>query len=172
MDAVWLPDSRDIVYYMATKEGKSSIVRKPAGGGTAQVIMSPEVSLFPEEALPDGSLLAVSPGGKNVVRISAPGSKPEALFHTEFESDEPHVSPDGRWIAYACNESGQWELYVAAFPSFGNRRQVAAAGEMVPVWRADGKELFYKPHSTWPLPFYSCRKAASGSIREARLAGA
>jgi len=50
---------------------------------------------------------------------------------------------DGRWITYASNESGQWEIYVAAFPSLGSRRQVSNAGGMGPVWRADGKELFY-----------------------------
>ncbi len=142
-DAVWSSDSRDVTYYMSSREGKPSIVRKPAGGGAEQVIISPEAPLYPEESLPDGSLLAISAGGKNIVRIGAAGGKPETIFHTAFESDEPHVSPDGRWIAYACNESGQWEVYVAAFPSFGNRRQVSNAGGMAPVWRADGKELFY-----------------------------
>ena len=142
-DAVWSADGRDLIYYKASKDGKPSIVRKPAGGGAEQVIISPEAPLYPEESLPDGSLLAISQSGKNIVRISASGGKPETIFHTDFESDEPHVSPDGRWIAYACNESGQWEVYVAAFPSFGNRRQVSNAGGMAPVWRADGKELFY-----------------------------
>lgn len=141
-DAVWSADGRDLIYYMASREGKPSIVRKPAGGGAEQVIISPEAPLYPEESLPDGSLLAISQGGKNIVRISALG-KPDTIFQTSFESDEPHVSPDGRWIVYSCNESGQWEVYVAAFPSFGNRRQVSNAGGMAPVWRADGKELFY-----------------------------
>ena len=141
-DAVWSPDSRDLIY-MSSKGGKNVILRKPAGGGAEQVVMSPEAPLFPEESLPDGSILAVNPNGKNIVRILPSGGKPESIFHTDFESDEPHVSPDGRWIAYASNESGQWEIYIAAFPSFNNRRQASNAGGMAPVWRADGKELFY-----------------------------
>jgi hypothetical protein len=141
-DAVWSADGRDLIYF-SSKGGKSSIVRKPAGGGAEQVIISPQEPLYPEESLPDGSLLALTASGRNIVRIPASGGKPETIFHTDFESDEPHVSRDGRWIAYACNESGQWEVYVAAFPSFGNRRQVSNAGGMAPVWRADGKELFY-----------------------------
>ena len=141
-DAVWSPDSRDLIY-LSSKGGKSVIVRKPAGGGAEQVVISPETILYPEESLPDGSILAVNPNGKNIVRISPSGGKPESIFHTDFESDEPHVSPDGRWITYASNESGQWEIYTAAFPSFNNRRQVSSAGGMTPVWRADGKELFY-----------------------------
>jgi eukaryotic-like serine/threonine-protein kinase len=141
-DAVWSSDSRDLIY-LATNGAKRSIVRKPVGGGAEQVVISPESPLYPEESLPDGSLLAVNPNGKNIVRISASGAKPETIFHTDFESDEPHVSPDGRWIAYTCNESGQWEIYVAAFPSFNSRRQASNAGGMGPVWRGDGKELFY-----------------------------
>ena len=109
-DAIWSPDSRDLIY-VSSKAGKSVILRKPAGGGAEQVVISPEAILYPEESLPDGSILAVNENGKDIVRISPSGGKPESIFHTDFESDEPHVSPDGRWIAYASNESGQWEIY-------------------------------------------------------------
>ncbi len=54
-------------------------------------------------------------------RLNGEG-EPELLFETDFEMDEPHLSPDGRWIAYASNESGEWEAYPAAFPSFTERR--------------------------------------------------
>src|SRR5262249_25428266 len=135
-DAVWSSDSRDLIY-ASFKGGKPMILRKPAGGGTEQVVISHVAALYPEESLPDGSIPAVNLTGKNIVRISPSGGKPESIFHTDFESDEPHVSPDGRWIAYACNESGQWEIYIAAFPSFSNRRQASNAGGMAPVWRAD-----------------------------------
>jgi hypothetical protein len=123
----------------AAKNGSAS----GAGGGAEQVVISPEAALYPEESLPDGSILAVNLNGKSIVRISPSGGKPESIFHTDFESDEPHVSPDGRWIACAGNESGQWEIYIAAFPSFNNGRQASNAGGIAPVWRADGKELFY-----------------------------
>lgn len=141
-DAVWSPDSRNLAY-MTSRSGKSEIVRKPVGGGVEQSVISPESTLYPEEVLADGSILAINQGGKDIVRISSAGGEPESIFHTDFESDEPHVSPDGRWIAYSGNESGQWEIYLAAFPSFSQRRQASNAGGMAPVWRADGKELFY-----------------------------
>jgi len=60
---------------------------------------------------------------------------------TPFEKDAPHVSPDGRWIAYNSNESGRWEVFVAAFPGFTDKRQVSNGGGVQPVWRKDGKEL-------------------------------
>ena len=52
-------------------------------------------------------------------------------------------SPDGRWIAYTSNEGGQNDVYVQPFPANGNRQQVSKEGGTHPVWRADGKELFF-----------------------------
>jgi Tol biopolymer transport system component len=52
-------------------------------------------------------------------------------------------SPDGRWVAYASNESGSMEVYVAPFPSGNGKWQVSSGGGQEPRWRNDGKELFY-----------------------------
>ena len=57
--------------------------------------------------------------------------------------DQTHVSPDGRWVAYNSLESGSLEVYVAAFPSFPQKRQLSAGGGAQPQWRGDGKELYY-----------------------------
>jgi Tol biopolymer transport system component len=51
-------------------------------------------------------------------------------------------SPDGKWIAYASNESRQWEVYVQPFPLTGWKIQVTTSGGGHPVWSPDGKELF------------------------------
>ncbi|MGH9495232.1 MAG: hypothetical protein ACRD3B_09560 [Candidatus Sulfotelmatobacter sp.] len=51
--------------------------------------------------------------------------------------------PDGRWVAYNSLESGRLEVYVAAFPSFPQKRQLSAGGGAQPQWRGDGKELYY-----------------------------
>ena len=57
---------------------------------------------------------------------------------------EPTVSPDGRWLAYASNESGQPEVYVRPFPDAGSARwQVSVAGGRDPMWSHSCKELFY-----------------------------
>jgi Tol biopolymer transport system component len=60
-----------------------------------------------------------------------------------FDTDQSHVSPDGKWIAFHANESGRYEVYVATFPAFTDKRQVSRAGGLQPMWRSDGKELFY-----------------------------
>src|SRR5262249_50314931 len=52
-------------------------------------------------------------------------------------------SPDGKWVAYASNETEKWEIYVASFPDARFKRQVSTSGGEQPRWRGDGKELFY-----------------------------
>jgi serine/threonine protein kinase len=52
-------------------------------------------------------------------------------------------SPSGRWVAYASNESGRYEVYVARFPSGSGRVQISPAGGSQPTWRGDEKELYY-----------------------------
>jgi len=86
-DAVWSSDSRDLIY-TRFQGFKPSILRKPAGGGAEQVVIAQETALYSEDSLSDGSILAVSQNGKDIVRIPPSGGKPESLFHTDFESDE------------------------------------------------------------------------------------
>ena len=65
------------------------------------------------------------------------------LVQTDFSDVETNFSPDGRWLAYASNETGRLEVYVQPFPVNGTRWQVSTAGGRQPLWRRDGKELFY-----------------------------
>src|SRR5262249_58835839 len=53
------------------------------------------------------------------------------------------LSPDGRWIAYFSNESGRQEVYVVSFPKLTGKWQVSTAGGAMPLWRRDGREIFY-----------------------------
>jgi Tol biopolymer transport system component len=53
------------------------------------------------------------------------------------------LSNDGRWIAYQCDVSGKVEVYVSAFPKPAGRLQISQAGGRLPIWKKDGKELYY-----------------------------
>ena len=53
------------------------------------------------------------------------------------------ISPDGKWVAYASNETGDWEVYVTTFPNPAGKWQVSRGGGTEPRWRGDGKEIFY-----------------------------
>ncbi len=69
--------------------------------------------------------------------------KPKPFLQTEFSESQGQLSPDSGWMAYTSDESGQWNVYVRAFPSGDGKRRVSMAGGAQPRWRGDGKELFY-----------------------------
>jgi eukaryotic-like serine/threonine-protein kinase len=74
---------------------------------------------------------------------SLDGSQPPEAILKGFGVDQPHVSPDGHWLAYISTESGRLEVYVQPFRRQGERLRVSANGGGQPRWRGDGKELFY-----------------------------
>src|SRR5262249_33791103 len=69
--------------------------------------------------------------------------QPEPLLQTEFNETQAQFSPDGRWVAYTSDESGDEQIYVQPFPPSGGHWQVSNSGGRQPRWRGDGKELFY-----------------------------
>jgi serine/threonine protein kinase len=68
---------------------------------------------------------------------------PSPVLATTAEERDGRLSPDGRWLAYASNESGRFEVYVQTFPPSGPKWQISRDGGGQPQWRGDGRELFY-----------------------------
>ena len=77
-----------------------------------------------------------------LLRLDA-DSKPVAWTPTRFNQVSPRFSPDGRWIAYQSDESGDPAIYVALTDGAGQKRRISPAAGTRPTWRADGKELYY-----------------------------
>ena len=67
----------------------------------------------------------------------------EPYLGTETNEVAARFSPDGRWLAYQSDESGRYETYVRSFSGPGGKWQISTGGGKLPVWRADGKELFF-----------------------------
>ncbi len=142
-DAVWSPDSREVIF-SSNRNGKLDLFRKTVGSNDEQLVYADSERKVCEWWLKDNSVLYTNRGGRTIYRLPLTGErKPQALFRTDFTKDEPHVSPDGRWVAYNSLESGQFEVYVASFPSFTEKRQASDHGGGQALWRVDGKELFY-----------------------------
>jgi serine/threonine-protein kinase len=72
------------------------------------------------------------------------GGDPEPFLVTPFQERAAAFSPDGRWLAYVSDESGQDEVYVQPYPGPGPQFTVSTAGGREPVWSPDGSELFYR----------------------------
>jgi Tol biopolymer transport system component len=124
-----------------------------SGGGTEELIYQSPENKNPSDISPDGKVLLYETGTTKtqgdiwVLPMNAPGgatdTNPFPFLQTEFNEFGAVFSPDGRWVAYVSNESGQYEVYVKAFQGEGSHWQVSLAGGSAPRWRGDGKEIFY-----------------------------
>jgi Tol biopolymer transport system component len=146
---IWSPDGRRVIYSW-DRDGVSQLFLINAdGSGEPAKLYGEAGSLAYAMAWSrdDRTLLFTSIGESRVPRlwVLSLGAKPEArrLFAANGAEREGSLSRDGRWLAYSSNESGQWDVYVCAWPSLAQRHRVSSRGGMQPQWRGDGKELFY-----------------------------
>jgi len=153
---VWSPDGSEIVFG-SNREGHFNLYRKPADGSKAeQFLLRNDDDKEPFDWSRDGRFLLYGTTSRNfsteriwaLPMTGAPNPIPFSPSSRFFESNA-RFSPDGRWVAYTSNESGQFEIYVRAFSGSasdaeaGGKWMVSNNGGIYPMWRADGKELAY-----------------------------
>jgi hypothetical protein len=99
----------------------------------------------PQDWTRDGrAILCVNQPATRLSMLSpANGPKLQTILDTSYRAREFRFSPDGHYVAYASNESGSMEVYVAAFPSFAPKRKISSGGGTLPIWGKSGKEIFY-----------------------------
>jgi Tol biopolymer transport system component len=153
-NGIWSPDGSQIIY--AGGGGQSTdIFRKPSNGAAKEEVLFHSDSLktpldwssdgrwllFTERAKDTGSDLWALPDASGPTGLQR---KPIPYLVTPFNEAQAKFSPDGKWVAYASNESGTVEVYVRPFPaSSGGKWLVSNGGGNQVLWRPDGKELFY-----------------------------
>jgi Tol biopolymer transport system component len=143
---VWSADGTH-VFYGSRPFGK--IYRKAANNTGAEEVV--DVSgKQPVDASRDGRYLFTITGanilktGLDIWVLPVFGDrKPFPYLQTEFQEDQPRLSPDGRWLAYRSNESKRNEIYVVSFPQPGGKWQISTNGGQQPVWSHAGRELYY-----------------------------
>jgi eukaryotic-like serine/threonine-protein kinase len=145
--AVWSPDGSYLVF--GDGQFKQSFLRKPANGAAAEeFLLQVGANATPLDISPDGKLLVYSDTGGNTKDdlwlLPLQGEhKPVKYLDTPFEERQAQFSPDGKWMAYSSDESGQVQVYVQPVPATGAKRQISTQGGSGPRWRRDGKELYY-----------------------------
>jgi Tol biopolymer transport system component len=87
--------------------------------------------------------LQLAAGGSDLVLLPATGGAPTPFLTSKASEANGMISPDNKWVAYASNETGDWEVYVTSYPGAAGKWQISRGGGTEPRWRGDGKELYY-----------------------------
>jgi serine/threonine-protein kinase len=147
---VWSNDGRRLVFG-SERYGVSNLFEQAADGdGEPRRLLESERVQMPVSFAPDGRLLFsadVAGRGRDVLALSMDGTGVvEPVIHSAGNDLWAEVSPDGRWIAYDSDESGQFEVYVRPYPDTdgGGRWQISSGGGRQPLWSRDGTELFFR----------------------------
>jgi eukaryotic-like serine/threonine-protein kinase len=146
---VWTPDGQQITYISRTTDtpGFELVSKAVDGSGREQRLSETRQNLIattPLSWVPDGSVLAFVDRGDIWLLPMSGKREPRPFFQSAFNENTPAFSPDGHWLAYTSDESGQPEIYVQPFPGPGAKYPISTNGGTEPVWARSGRELFFR----------------------------
>jgi serine/threonine-protein kinase len=152
---VWTPDSRRVIF-ASSPAGNANVFSQSADTtGTVERLSTSPNDQRPNSMTPDGTQLivreVVPTSGADLRVLPMGGSstaagrrQTEPLVHTRFAEQNGDISPDGHWLAYESDDSGQFQIVVRPFPNVdGGRWTISPSGGTKPVWARSGRELFY-----------------------------
>lgn len=162
---LWTPDSRRIIF-ASQRAGNYNLFWQAADNtGPVERLTTSANPQYATAISPDGTRLLVRESGPTtgndlrVLRMEGPSGRPgaasatplaagppqtEPLVQTTFDEGNGEISPDGHWLAYESNDTGQSQISVRPFPNVDSGHwTISTSGGTRPVWARNGKELFY-----------------------------
>jgi Tol biopolymer transport system component len=160
---VWIPGGDRMLYasFGSIAGNNPTLKSVPTDGSESPTTIArfDQFSAYPTSISPDGETLigtgrTISGGTQNDIwslslddelARDEPATESDVSFLLDSPFDESHAtfSPDGRWIAYASDESGEEQIYVIPYPGPGGKYQVSTDGGRQPRWNPTGGEIFY-----------------------------
>jgi len=142
---VWSPDGKEILFF----HNGSPVRRAADGSGALLPIASAKgfTNCYPYQWIRNGKGFIC--GTNNFSYVPFGDGRPVLLTNKEFDQGQGQASPDGGWLAYASNETGEREIYIRSMPpALGGppteaRYRISTAGGIFPRWRGDGGELYF-----------------------------
>jgi serine/threonine protein kinase/Tol biopolymer transport system component len=152
----WSPDGNRVAYPKADSPPNLFVQDVTKAGSTERLVSSHNTQTFPDWS-PDGRLLLYSEAVNDpssttrtdLRLLSLDGARTITPYlQTSFAETHGRFSPDGKWVAYTSDESGQNDVYVQSIPVGGSKVRISSKGGDFARWRHDGKELFYAAPDT------------------------
>jgi Tol biopolymer transport system component len=144
---MWAADGRHMFFNSNRLGGVDLYEIEPDTGGDGTLVLSArDTGFVPTDRSPDGQYLLYESNGResaDIFVLPLGTRRPVPYLQTSASETQAKFSPDVRWVAYASNESGSYEVYVRRFPDTGAKWQISTLGGAQPQWRSDGRELFY-----------------------------
>jgi serine/threonine protein kinase/Tol biopolymer transport system component len=145
---IWSPDGDSIAWY-SNKDGLNALYRKAASGaGKDEKLVEFPRAIGPDDWSSDGKFILFdvtdSTNRTHLWVLPIAGKRqPAQYLHSDSNESHGRFSPDGKWVAYESDESGNTEIFIQSFPAGGGKWQVSSGGGSQPQWRRNGHELFY-----------------------------
>jgi len=145
-DGVLTPDGNTLIF-ASNRRGFPDLYMKTVEGRDETLLLGTAQAAFPSGVSPDGHTVVfrrLSPETLNdVCTLDLDSRKATPFAATQFSEIQPIFAPSGRWIAWASNETGKYEVYASRYPGNTSRVQISTEGGTQPTWRGDEKEMFY-----------------------------
>jgi Tol biopolymer transport system component len=145
---IWSPNGQNIAFSAFEEDGARIIQKAASGAGQETRIEGPgrHWAIFPEDWSHDGQWLVYVVSSETAFdawALNLKDRKAQPVLQSPANEVQPRLAPNGRWMAYASDETGTWEVYVQGFSGTSGKWQISTAGGSQPMWRDDGRELFY-----------------------------
>src|SRR5256885_5613748 len=139
---IWSPDSSRLVFASNRALNVDLYMKNSDGAEEEKAILQDNFNKIPNDWSRDGKYILYT-RFTDLWFATVPELKSSLFLKALSIIRNGQFSPDGKWVAYASNETGKWEIYVTSFPDARGKWQVSTGGGEQPRWRGDGKELFY-----------------------------
>jgi serine/threonine protein kinase len=146
---LWSLDGKRIAFFSSNPGGKTGVYWKAADGTGKDEFLG--AGHYPASWSDNGKAMVLAEWDTEALNydigiLTMEGYRRLSLLLKEkYHEAQPRISPDGRWLAYTSNESGQNQVYVRPFPEVeGGRWQVSTSGGDSPLWLPDGREIFFR----------------------------
>jgi len=144
---VWNPDGTKVLFTSDRNNNRFNIMQRNSNGtGTDELVFGIDTAdISVTSVARDGSLMILQEGraNQNIWTFNTGTSKAEPLLTQPYAEQRGAISPDGKLLAYQSGETGDAEIYIRELKPDGGKWQVSTTQGRCPIWRADGKELYF-----------------------------